>query len=389
MTLMLASVTGAREAEIALAGGADIIDLKDPRAGALGALAAEAVREAVAAIAGRRPVSAVTGDLIEPPRVREAAERMAATGVDYVKVGFLPGCDADAIAAALKPLAARTPLVAVLFGDADPDLSVLPRLVGAGFAGVMLDTARKDGGRLLDHMDAPALSSFVRRARNLRLLTGLAGSLEGPDVPRLVPMKPDFLGFRGALCDGEDRTRGLDPAAVARIRALIPPEREDGAAANIDYRLLAARGYGPDAADGLVGSDRIFVRDFVLPAQVGAYRHEKDAAQNIRLDVTVEVARTHPGVPELPHVLSYDVITDGIRSIVAEGHIDLVETLAERVAALVLGDARATRVTVRVEKLDVGPGGVGVEIVRERPAAPAAVNPLSLRPGPGKPKIGA
>lgn len=389
MTLMLASVTGPGEAEIALAAGADIIDLKDSAAGALGALPVETVRAAVAAVAGRRPVSAVAGEAVQPNAAREAAERMAATGVDYVKVGFFPGAEADAVAAALKPLAARTPLVAVLFGDASPDLSILPRLVGAGFAGVMLDTARKGGGRLLDHMDAPALSSFIRRARNLRLLTGLAGSLEAPDVPRLIPMKPDFLGFRAALCDGQDRSRGLDPAAVARIRALIPPEREGGGDAKIDYRLLAARGYGPDAADGLVGSDRIFVRDFVLPAQIGAYSHEKDAEQNIRLDVTAEVARTHPGAPELAHILSYDVITDGIRSILAEGHIELVETLAERVAGLVLADPRATRVTVRVEKLEVGPGGVGVEIVRERPAAPASVNPLSLRPGPGKPKIGA
>ena len=67
-------------------------------------------------------------------------------------------------------------------------------------------------------------------------------------------------------------------------------------------------------------------------------------------------------------MFSYDVITDGIRMIVAQEHIALVEMLAERIAALVLTHPRVASVTVRVEKLDVGPGAVGVEIVRERPA---------------------
>jgi dihydroneopterin aldolase len=75
-------------------------------------------------------------------------------------------------------------------------------------------------------------------------------------------------------------------------------------------------------------------------------------------------------------VFSYDVIMDGIRIIVASGHIPLVETLAERVAASILTHARVVGVAVRVEKLDVGPGGVGVEIKRERQAEMAKVYQL-------------
>jgi len=81
MTLLLASVTGAGEAEIALAHGADIIDLKDPAQGALGALEPMAVRATLAAIAGRRPVSAVIGDLpMQPDIIYRAVEDMAAAG---------------------------------------------------------------------------------------------------------------------------------------------------------------------------------------------------------------------------------------------------------------------------------------------------------------------
>ena len=77
------------------------------------------------------------------------------------------------------------------------------------------------------------------------------------------------------------------------------------------------------------------------------------------------------------HVFSYDVIMDGIRTIVARGHVELSEALAEQVAAHVLEDPRVMRVTVRVEKLELGPGGVGVEIERKR----AKEQPSALRPG--------
>ena len=75
-------------------------------------------------------------------------------------------------------------------------------------------------------------------------------------------------------------------------------------------------------------------------------------------------------------MLSYDIMTDGIRLIAANGHIPLVETLAERIAAFVLGYSRVQRVTVKVEKLDVGPGRVGVEVRRQRPADVAKVYQL-------------
>ena len=89
MTKMLASVAGLAEAEIAIAGGADIVDLKDPRAGALGAVETEIIRQVVTSVAGRCATSAVCGDLpMVPAAIRIKAEEIAATGVDYVKIGF-------------------------------------------------------------------------------------------------------------------------------------------------------------------------------------------------------------------------------------------------------------------------------------------------------------
>jgi dihydroneopterin aldolase len=85
-------------------------------------------------------------------------------------------------------------------------------------------------------------------------------------------------------------------------------------------------------------------------------------------------------------VFSYDIITDSIRMIVAQEHIGLVEMLAERIAAVVLTYSRVTSAKVRVEKLDVGPGAVGVEIVRERPAETAQVHHLFAYGSEGDPK---
>jgi FolB domain-containing protein len=389
MTRMLASVTGPEEAEIVLAGGADIVDLKDPMAGALGAVPVERVAETVAAIAGRRPVSAVTGDLpMQPEAVAAAVRTVAATGVDYVKVGLFPEEGRDAVVTALAELAPTTALIGVFFADRDPDCPyLLPRLAEAGFTGVMLDTADKSGGRLLRHAGITSLGAFVKAAREHRLLVGLAGGLEQPDVPRLLQLQPDFLGFRGALCGSAGRTGALNPAAVRAIRRLIPSEPE-ARPANVDYRLLSARGWHPDTAEREQASQRIFVRDYVLPVRIGAYSHEREAPQKVRFDVTVEVERPRGELRGMAQVLSYDLITDGIASLVAEGHVDFAETLAERIARLVLSDRRARHVTVRVEKLELGPGGVGVEISMARQDPSAQLNPVlaMLDDGPRKPR---
>jgi dihydroneopterin aldolase len=382
MTVLLASVTGPDEAALALAHGADIIDLKDASKGALGALDPDVLRATVAAIGGRRPVSAVTGDLVmEPEVIAAAVARTAETGVNYVKVGLFPGPRRRECIRALSPLTRRTKIVGVMFADRGADNDLLELMAASGFAGAMLDTAEKRAGRLIDCMDVAALRVFVGACRDHGLMAGLAGSLEPPDVPRLLLLEPDYLGFRGALCAGRDRTAGIDPAAIAIIRELIPFDARsaadgDAVATRVDYRLLAARGYSLDPDAGDAGTDHIFVRDFVLPARVGAYAREREQPQSVRFNVDVKVRRTGHGVEDMRDVFSYDVITDGIRIIVAQEHIAFLETLAERVAASVLGHPRAVSATVRVEKLDVGPGAVGVEIVRDRPADVAKVHHL-------------
>ena len=369
MTRMLASVTGTTEANIALAGGADIIDLKDPARGALGAVEPATVRATVAAIGGRRETSAVAGDLpMEPPRVFAAALELADTGVDYVKIGMFDGGDAPGCIRALAPLASRVRLVGVLFADARPDLSLLTHLADSGFAGAMLDTRHKADGRLLKHMDLPRLRDFVGSCRSAGLLAGLAGSLEPPDVPRLLVLTPDLLGFRGALCGPGGRTATVELARVQAMRALIPMHGREADAPGVDYRLLAARGYAPGAALDPANTDLVFVHDLVLPVRIGAYAHERDTPQHVRFDVDTTILRSGRVAEDMRDVFSYDVISDGIRMLTEGDHVALVETLAERIAAMLLAYKRVVKVAVRVQKLETGSGSVGVAIERMRAA---------------------
>lgn len=395
MTLLLASIIGPEEAEIAVRHGADIVDLKDPARGAFGAVDPSTVAATLAAVARRRPVSAVAGELaMDPETVVRAVSALAEAGVDYVKVALFAQRGREDCIRALSPLARRVKVVGVMFADLGADLGLVRLMAQSAFAGVLIDTARKDGGRLLDHMDVATLGSYMDMCRTDGLMGGLAGALEAPDVPRLLLLAPDVLGFRGALCRDHDRTARIDAQAVGIIRALIPPDPRATAAraeppAKVDYRLLAARGYAGDARKDEAAIDHILVRDFVLPVRIGAYKHERDRLQNVRFNVDVGILRAAQAAEDIRDVFSYDVILDGIRMVASHEHIALVETLAERIAALILAQHRAVSVTIRIEKLDVGPGAVGVEIVRKRSAESASVRPLHApATGEGDPKVG-
>ena len=219
MTGMLSSVNSVAEALLVLDAAVDIIDLKQPALGALGALEAADVKRIVAAIDGRLPVSATIGDLpVQPEPVFNAVQAMAETGVDYIKIGFFPGDDWPGTVKKLSSLTQKHALIAVLFADTRPDLSIMRLLKAEGFSGVMLDTMNKRQGSLTQIMDAAELLHFVTQAKALQLLCGLAGSLRLADIPELLPLNADYLGFRGALCKEHDRVGRLNKQAVVTIK---------------------------------------------------------------------------------------------------------------------------------------------------------------------------
>ncbi len=221
MTQLLASVCDPHEAMIALRAGADLIDLKNPAIGALGALPLVVIRETVRRL-DNFPSSATVGDLpADPALIAEAIRSTAATGVHLVKVGFFGARgDRGCIEALAPALEGGPPVVAVLFADRDPELSLLPAIAASGFVGVMLDTADKSGGGLRAHASPHDIRSFAETARALGLFVGLSGSLRSEDIAPLSVVEPDYLGFRTALCRG-GRAGPIDVNAVRTVRAEI------------------------------------------------------------------------------------------------------------------------------------------------------------------------
>lgn len=113
--------------------------------------------------------------------------------------------------------------------------------------------------------------------------------------------------------------------------------------------------------------DRISLRDYVVEVEIGAFQAERGATQRVRFNVVVEVRpNTDPLADDVDRILSYDAITEAIHAELSSERLNLLETLAEKVAEHILTEPLAMRVFVRIEKLDRGPGALGVEIVRSR-----------------------
>ena len=111
------------------------------------------------------------------------------------------------------------------------------------------------------------------------------------------------------------------------------------------------------------------MHDLVLDVEIGVYTHEKGVTQRVRFSVDVDLIPADALNDDIRQAFDYDTIIKGIKAIIARGHINLVETLAEQIATLCLTHPRVQSLRVMIEKLDKEPGAVGVEIVRDKAGA--------------------
>jgi len=224
MSKWLASVQSLQEAQTLLPVLPDILDMKNPSQGALGALSVDIVSQIVKMINGRCHTSATIGDLpMEAEPIKQAIIDMTSSGVDYVKIGVFPDKDLANCLSQLSVTVAQlsTPVIAVLFADNMPEIECVSLLKKAGFKGVMIDTAFKNGQHLCDHWDRSKLTEFVRTAKDHGMLCGLAGALRAEDIETLKPIGADYLGFRSALCQQRQRTSTLTIDLAKQIQQLI------------------------------------------------------------------------------------------------------------------------------------------------------------------------
>ena len=132
-----------------------------------------------------------------------------------------------------------------------------------------------------------------------------------------------------------------------------------------DIHLAFAHPSERAAATAQTPLDRISVRDHVVEVEIGAFQAERGVTQRVRFNIVVEVRPVaQPVADDVDRILSYDKVTEAITAELSAERLNLLETLAERVAERILMEPQAERAFVRIEKLDRGPGALGVEIVR-------------------------
>jgi uncharacterized protein (UPF0264 family) len=223
---LLVSVRDPAEAHLAAAAGAHLVDAKDPAAGALGALSPSVIRAIVEAVGDRAITSAVAGGPETWADLSAWVRSVASTGVGLVKVA-LPRREGGmpvGLSETLRSL--PCPVVAALFAEDYPTARAVPDLAAAGFSGAMIDTRTKNGRRLPDLMTVSELDAFLRRCKEHGLMTGLAGSLRISDIRTLAPLGPDYLGFRGGLCEAGNRRAALAAGRIAdalrEIASVLP-----------------------------------------------------------------------------------------------------------------------------------------------------------------------
>lgn len=229
MTQLLISVRNADEAALALAAGADIIDLKDPSVGALGALNAEDTRQVLQMVNSRVPVSATVGENHRTIEALLGSIRLRiALGVDIIKISVSDMFYHDDFMHEIPALAcAKTKFVAIFFADTEPDFDLLSSLHQAGFWGVMLDTRHKHKS-LLQNRVLSYLRHFVAQCDQYGFKTGLAGSLQPQDIEILAKINATYLGFRGGVCENGYRNDGLSRDRIEIAKNLLREHNKSG-----------------------------------------------------------------------------------------------------------------------------------------------------------------
>ncbi len=222
---LLVSVRDAEEARAAVAGGADVVDAKEPDAGALGAVTLATMRE-IRGAAGPIAVSAALGDATDEATVAINAAAYAAAGAAFVKLGFAGIRDVAAVGRLLQAaVKSHTAVIAVAYADFDRVGSLAPAALidlaaWSGARGVLLDTAVKSGPGLREVMTARGLAAWVRSARQAGLLVAVAGKLAAHDLPFVHDIGAHIAGVRGAACDG-GRSGRVSADKVRHLRARI------------------------------------------------------------------------------------------------------------------------------------------------------------------------
>jgi (5-formylfuran-3-yl)methyl phosphate synthase len=228
---LLVSVIDADEARLAVEAGVDVVDVKNPAEGSLGAPAPGVIERVREVVPPERSVSAAIGDLPNLPGTAALAALGAArSGAAYVKVGLWGTSATEDAVVVLRAVRAAVDggaaVIAAAYADAErvpgrplPPGEIVEAARRAGVGGCLLDTAVKDGRGLFEWLTPKALAKLVGDGHAAGLEMALAGALRAEDLSRVRAAGADIVGVRAAACRDGRRTAPLDAERIGRLRA--------------------------------------------------------------------------------------------------------------------------------------------------------------------------
>ena len=197
----------------------DIIDLKEVSNPPMGFVGLEKIK-LIKNILPNRVISVTMGNNINPyeKKIINLANEVAASGVDYMKVGLFSENEIKNHGKFLRELNLKNCRpVCVILVDNSVDINYLDSLHEIGYKGVMLDTINKKQSRVFDLLSEKECISFVNQSKKLGMTSGIAGSLTLDDLSKIMRINPDFIGFRGQLCKEKSNRFNLDRDAVIEV----------------------------------------------------------------------------------------------------------------------------------------------------------------------------
>jgi (5-formylfuran-3-yl)methyl phosphate synthase len=225
MSKLLVSVRNALEARMAVAAGVDLIDVKEPNLGSLGAASFQTILEIFEEVGDTVPLSVALGELTDSPRI----DPSALSGVSFAKLG-LAQCGGSSDwqrqwERVLDGLPTTVGRVAVVYADATianspPEQVILKAAVKLGCRAVLLDTWSKSGGPVTRRWSLERIRRFVLAVQESHMIAVVGGSLSGESLEQVLGLSPDFVAVRGAVCAGE-RTGPLCPLRMADLKSRL------------------------------------------------------------------------------------------------------------------------------------------------------------------------
>lgn len=218
---LLVSVVNLDEAKEAIKGKADILDIKNPKEGSLGANFPWIIKQ-ISEYSQDMIISTTVGDVTyKPGTVSLASLGCAVSGSNYIKVGLFGTKNydeakevMDAVVKTVKEYDSNITVVACGYADSynidSVSSDLIPKVAhDSGCDVAMLDTYVKDGRRLTDYLDKTQLAEFTETSHNYNLKVALAGSVNKEDMSLLKSISCDIVGVRGCVCTDGDRNNGV------------------------------------------------------------------------------------------------------------------------------------------------------------------------------------